>query len=79
MADGHGPPVAAAAPKGPSGFSRRPAVKAPASTASALSPAAQAFLTLGICETLAEAAAALGWKEPTEIQKQAVPYALEGA
>ena len=38
----------------------------------------EAFKKLGICEQLAEAAAALGWKEPTSIQQQAVPLLLQG-
>ena len=38
----------------------------------------EAFKQLGICEQLAEAAAALGWKEPTSIQQQAVPLLLQG-
>ncbi len=39
----------------------------------------EAFKKMGICEQLAEAAAALGWKEPTSIQQQAVPLLLQGA
>ena len=38
----------------------------------------EAFKKLGICEQLAEAAATLGWKEPTSIQQQAVPLLLQG-
>ena len=37
-----------------------------------------AFQELGICIELAEAAVALGWKAPTEIQKQAIPQTLAG-
>lgn len=37
------------------------------------------FKELGLCEQLAEAAATLGWKEPSVIQKQAVPHLLQGA
>lgn len=36
------------------------------------------FKALGVCEELAEAAAALGWKSPTHIQEQAVPHLLQG-
>lgn len=38
-----------------------------------------AFQGLGVCEQLAEAAAALGWKSPSAIQEQAVPMVLQGA
>lgn len=38
----------------------------------------QKFKALGICEQLAEAAVALGWKTPTGIQEQAVPHLLQG-
>eukprot|EP00897_Mesotaenium_endlicherianum_P002901 jgi/Mesen1/2639/ME000166S01763 len=41
------------------------------------SPAA-AFGALGICSQLAEACEALGWKQPSPIQVEAVPHALEG-
>ncbi|CAG9463147.1 unnamed protein product [Pedinophyceae sp. YPF-701] len=40
--------------------------------------AVAAFRALGVCEQLAEAAAGLGWRKPTPIQQQAVPYLLEG-
>ena len=36
-------------------------------------------MALGVSEALAEAAAALGWTEPTEIQREALPHALQGA
>ena len=36
------------------------------------------FAVLGICTQLAEAAAALRWKQPTPIQEQAVPHLLQG-
>jgi hypothetical protein len=42
------------------------------------SPASAAFAARGVCRPLADAAAALGWSKPTEIQAQAVPYALKG-
>lgn len=42
------------------------------------SKAAAAFQKLGVCEQLAEAAAALGWKTPSSIQEQAVPLVLQG-
>lgn len=41
--------------------------------------AVEQFQALGICVQLAEAAAALGWKEPTTIQRQAVPPLIQGA
>uniref|UniRef100_A0A1D2A857 DEAD-box ATP-dependent RNA helicase 10 n=1 Tax=Auxenochlorella protothecoides TaxID=3075 RepID=A0A1D2A857_AUXPR len=40
--------------------------------------AVKAFEALGICTQLAESAAGLGWKEPSEIQTQAVPLVLKG-
>ena len=43
------------------------------------SAAVAGFEALGICQQLAEAAVALGWKEPTSIQQQAVPHLLQGA
>ncbi|KAJ4843336.1 hypothetical protein Tsubulata_026709 [Turnera subulata] len=36
------------------------------------------FEELGICEPLAEACDRLGWKNPTKIQVEAIPHALEG-
>jgi ATP-dependent RNA helicase DDX47/RRP3 len=38
----------------------------------------KAFEALGICTQLAEAAASLGWKLPTNIQEQAIPNVLNG-
>ena len=38
----------------------------------------KAFEALGVCTQLAEACETLGWKAPTNIQKQAIPAALEG-
>ena len=38
----------------------------------------EAFLGIGVCEELAEAAADLGWKAPSEIQAQSIPQALQG-
>ena len=51
------------------------------SAAASLAPmaAAAAFRELGVCAELADAAAALGWSAPTEIQKQAIPQTLAGA
>ena len=43
------------------------------------SAAVAGFEALGICKQLAEAAVALGWKEPTSIQQQALPHLLQGA
>lgn len=37
-----------------------------------------AFKALGLSEQLADAAASLGWKEPSIIQQQAVPHLLQG-
>ncbi|XP_056168826.1 DEAD-box ATP-dependent RNA helicase 10-like isoform X2 [Syzygium oleosum] len=36
------------------------------------------FKELGICEQLLEACETLGWKNPTKIQVEAIPHALEG-
>lgn len=36
------------------------------------------FKDLGICEQLLEACDDLGWKNPTKIQVEAIPHALEG-
>lgn len=36
------------------------------------------FQNLGICRELAEAAVGLGWKQPSNIQEQAVPLVLQG-
>lgn len=38
----------------------------------------KAFEELGLCTQLAEAAASLGWKQPSIIQKQAIPPLLQG-
>jgi ATP-dependent RNA helicase DDX47/RRP3 len=40
--------------------------------------AAPTFKSLGICEPLCEAAAALKWKAPTKIQAETIPHALAG-
>jgi len=48
--------------------------KSAAETAAAV----KKFTALGVCEQLAEAAAALGWTAPTEIQAAAVPHLLAG-
>lgn len=40
--------------------------------------AIKAFEGLGLCTQLAEAAAGLGWKQPTVIQQQAVPPLIQG-
>ena len=37
-----------------------------------------AFKTLGLHDVLAETAAELGWKQPTDIQQQSIPLALQG-
>merc|ERR1712063_213143 len=36
------------------------------------------FADLGVCEPLCDACDALNFKNPTDIQKEAIPYALEG-
>ena len=38
----------------------------------------EAFMALGVCKELAEAAAGLGWKTPSAIQEQAIPHLLSG-
>lgn len=38
----------------------------------------RSFADLGVCAPLVEACAALGWKEPSKIQKAALPAALKG-
>jgi len=38
----------------------------------------RAFTDLGVCDALAEGCLALGWTEPTDIQRQAVPQLIEG-
>lgn len=40
--------------------------------------AMKAFMQLGLREQLAEAAASLGWKAPTQIQEQSIPPLLQG-
>ena len=37
-----------------------------------------AFESLGLCQQLAEAAAELGWRCPSNVQQQAVPLLLQG-
>lgn len=36
------------------------------------------FRSLGVCEQLAEACQSLGWTNPTRIQMESLPHALEG-
>jgi len=36
------------------------------------------FADLGVCPELVDACDALGWKQPTKIQVEAIPYALKG-
>eukprot|EP00639_Heterosigma_akashiwo_P013347 CAMPEP_0206372978 /NCGR_PEP_ID=MMETSP0294-20121207/7435_1 /ASSEMBLY_ACC=CAM_ASM_000327 /TAXON_ID=39354 /ORGANISM="Heterosigma akashiwo, Strain CCMP2393" /LENGTH=345 /DNA_ID=CAMNT_0053820469 /DNA_START=38 /DNA_END=1072 /DNA_ORIENTATION=- len=38
----------------------------------------ESFAQLGVTEALVEATKALGWTKPTQIQAQAIPYALQG-
>lgn len=47
-------------------------------SAADMAGAVKKFTALGVCEQLAEAAAALGWTAPTEIQAAAVPHLLAG-
>ena len=47
-------------------------------SAAEMAAAVKKFTALGVCEQLAEAAAALGWTAPTEIQAAAVPHLLAG-
>ena len=37
------------------------------------------FKSLGLCDKLVEAVAKLNWKNPTPIQVEAIPHALEGS
>ena len=50
----------------------------PALTAAERKKSIEEFTALGVCDELATAAASLGWKEPSEIQKQSIPQALQG-
>lgn len=36
------------------------------------------FEDLGLVDVLCQAARSLGWKNPTKIQKESIPVALEG-
>jgi superfamily II DNA/RNA helicase len=36
------------------------------------------FAELGVCAELVEACESLNWKNPSKIQAEAIPYALEG-
>jgi ATP-dependent RNA helicase DDX47/RRP3 len=38
----------------------------------------ESFESLGVVKVLCEAIKSLGWNSPTEIQKQAIPSALQG-
>ncbi|XAR68451.1 RNA helicase [Bertholletia excelsa] len=38
----------------------------------------KSFKDLGVCEQLVEACDNLGWKQPSKIQAEAIPHALEG-
>ena len=51
---------------------------ASALTATEKTAAVEAFTALGVCEELATAAADLGWKDPSEIQRASIPQALQG-
>ena len=39
---------------------------------------ASTFADLGVCPELVDACDTLGWKQPTKIQGEAIPYALKG-
>lgn len=39
---------------------------------------ASTFADLGVCPELMDACDSLGWKQPTKIQDEAIPYALRG-
>jgi len=51
---------------------------APAAGADTDTSAKPTFKSLGVCEPICEATAALGWKYPTAIQCEAIPTALSG-
>ena len=36
------------------------------------------FSSLGLVDPLCEACASIGWKQPSEIQREVLPYALKG-
>jgi ATP-dependent RNA helicase DDX47/RRP3 len=36
------------------------------------------FAELGVCTELVEACESLNWKNPSKIQAEAIPYALQG-
>lgn len=36
------------------------------------------FQSLGVCEQLCEACSAIGWQHPTKIQKESLPWSLQG-
>jgi ATP-dependent RNA helicase DDX47/RRP3 len=38
----------------------------------------KSFADLGVCDTLCEACAEVGYKFPTPIQRESIPYALQG-
>ncbi|KAL6597761.1 hypothetical protein ACP70R_046566 [Stipagrostis hirtigluma subsp. patula] len=40
---------------------------------------AATFAELGVCPEMVRACDAMGWKKPTRIQAEAIPYALKGA
>lgn len=54
------------------------AASSSASSSTAVDAAPETFASLGIVDTLCEAAGSLGWKGPTKIQVEAIPQALKG-
>jgi ATP-dependent RNA helicase DDX47/RRP3 len=54
------------------------AARAPPTSDAERQKAIDAFRNLGLCVQLAEAAAALGWREPSAIQAQSIPPQLAG-
>jgi ATP-dependent RNA helicase DDX47/RRP3 len=54
------------------------AARAPPASAAERQKAIEAFRALGLCVQLAEAAALLGWREPSAIQAQSIPPQLAG-
>lgn len=42
-------------------------------------PVDKTFKDLGVCDQLVEACESLGWKNPSKIQAEAIPHALDGS
>jgi ATP-dependent RNA helicase DDX47/RRP3 len=70
---------AGAAPPPPTGAAAAKAAAAKAAPSDGeRAKAVEAFRALGLCVQLAEAAASLGWREPSAIQAQSIPPQLAG-